>query len=331
MASKTLIDVNQVVKNTHSSTKATPNSIDVTKDLLQRLAELTAKTTEFIEKVDGIEPAMNTIYNLRDQMENLENRTITIVSQFQEQIFLKEDQADQIILDLNEEVQRVEDHIDDLLGLAEGFESIVDEINILLGIESRVQELEKYISSVENSSSTTIVGPDDDDVDRVDGNLYMVQGSTSSSGGKTYIETSYEDADGNIISFVTSSDTVKVDTTGTTLFQGLSNLTEVLNKLDDVVSSKVGMHTYYAAPTANYSGSTAPYTQTVSVPGILASDEPLVGLIPDATNVTTAQNQEKAWGNVSRIVTNNNSITIYCNKKKPEVALNLRLVVFRTT
>ena len=306
MASKTLIDVNQVVKNTYNSTKATPNSIDVTKDLLQRLAELTAKTTEFIEKVDGIEPAMNTIYNLRDQMENLENRTITIVSQFQEQIFLKEDQADQIILDLNEEVQRVEDHIDDLLGLAEGFESIVDEINTLLGIESRVQELEKYISSVENSSSTTIIGPDDDDVDRVDGNLYMVQGSTTSSGGKTYIETSYEDADGNIMSFVTSSDTGKVDPTGTTLFQGLSK-------------------------TANYSGSAAPYTQTVSVPGILASDEPLVGLIPDATNVTTAQNQEKAWGNVSRIVTNNNSITIYCNKKKPEVALNLRLVVFRTT
>lgn len=329
MASKTLIDVNQVVKNTYS-TKATPNSIDVTKDLLQRLAELTAKTTEFIEKVDGIEPAMNTIYNLRDQMENLENRTITIVSQFQEQIFLKEDQADQIILDLNEEVQRVEDHIDDLLGLAEGFDSIVDEINTLLGIESRVQELEKYIASVENTSSTTVVGSGEE-VERVEGNLYMVQGSTSSSGGKTYIETSYEDADGNIISFVTSSDTVKVDTTGTTLFQGLSNLTEVLNKLDDVVSSKVGMHTYYAAPTANYSGSAAPYTQTVSVPGILASDEPFVGLIPDANNVTTAQNQEKAWGNVSRIVTNNNSITIYCNKKKPEVALNLRLVVFRTT
>lgn len=330
MASKTLIDVNQVVKNTYNSTKATPNSIDVTKDLLQRLAELTAKTTEFIEKVDGIEPAMNTIYNLRDQMENLENRTITIVSQFQEQIFLKEDQADQIILDLNEEVQRVEDHIDDLLDLAEGFDSIVDEINTLLGIESRVQELEKYITSVENTSSTTVVGSGEE-VERVEGNLYMVQGSTSSSGGKTYIETSYEDADGNIISFVTSSDTVKVDTTGTTLFQGLSNLTEVLNKLDDVVSSKVGMYTYYAAPTANYSGSAAPYTQTVSVPGILASDEPLVGLIPDANNVTTAQNQEKAWGNVSRIVTNNNSITIYCNKKKPEVALNLRLVVFRTT
>ena len=171
MASKTLIDVNQVVKNTYNSTKATPNSIDVTKDLLQRLAELTAKTTEFIEKVDGIEPAMNTIYNLRDQMENLENRTITIVSQFQEQIFLKEDQADQIILDLNEEVQRVEDHIDDLLGLAEGFDSIVDEINTLLGIESRVQELEKYITSVENSSSTTIIGPDDDDVDHTASSL----------------------------------------------------------------------------------------------------------------------------------------------------------------
>ena len=116
MASKTMIDANSITSRANQ-----PNSIDITKDLLQRLAELTAKTGEFIEKVDGIEPAMNTIYNLRDQMENLENRTITIVSQFQEQIFMKEDQADQIILDLNEEVQRIEDHIDDLLGLAEGF------------------------------------------------------------------------------------------------------------------------------------------------------------------------------------------------------------------
>ena len=145
MASKTMIDANSITSRANQ-----PNAIDITKDLLQRLAELTAKTEEFIEKVDGIEPAMNTIYNLRDQMENLEKRTITIVSQFQEQIFMKEDQADQIILDLNEEVQRIEDHIDDLLGLAEGFESIVDEINALLLIDDRVQELEKYEASIES-------------------------------------------------------------------------------------------------------------------------------------------------------------------------------------
>ena len=192
MSSKTMIDANSITSRANQ-----PNSIDITKDLLQRLAELTAKTGEFIEKVDGIEPAMNTIYNLRDQMENLENRTITIVSQFQEQIFMKEDQADQIILDLNEEVQRIEDHIDDLLGLAEGFESIVDEINALLLIDDRVQELEKYVTSVETSTPTIVVGKDEE-VERTEGYQYMVSGDTIQQGDTTYIEISYEDYEGNV-------------------------------------------------------------------------------------------------------------------------------------
>lgn len=325
MASKTMIDANSITSRANQ-----PNSIDITKDLLQRLAELTAKTGEFIEKVDGIEPAMNTIYNLRDQMENLENRTITIVSQFQEQIFMKEDQADQIILDLNEEVQRIEDHIDDLLGLAEGFESIVDEINALLLIDDRVQELEKYVTSVETSTPTIVVGKDEE-VERTEGYQYMVSGDTIQQGDTTYIEISYEDYEGNVYSFKTSTDTVYFDTSDSNLFQGLSNLTEILETLDTVVSNKVSMMTYYANLTADYSGSSAPYTQTVSVPGILTTDEPLVGLISDANDVSLAISQEKSWANVSRIVTNNNSITVYCNKKKPEVALNLRLVVFRTS
>lgn len=198
MASKTMIDANSITSRANQ-----PNSIDITKDLLQRLAELTAKTGEFIEKVDGIEPAMNTIYNLRDQMENLENRTITIVSQFQEQIFMKEDQADQIILDLNEEVQRIEDHIDDLLGLAEGFESIVDEINALLQIDDRVQELEKYVTSVETSTPTVVVGKDEE-VERTEGSQYMVSGDTIQQGDTTYIEISYEDYEGNVYSFKTT-------------------------------------------------------------------------------------------------------------------------------
>ena len=325
MARMTMIAANSIPARTRQK-----NSIHNTKDLLQRLAELTAKTEEFIEKVDGIEPAMNTIYNLRDQLANLENRTITIVSQFQEQIFMKEDQADQIILDLNEEVQRIEDHIDDLLGLAEGFESIVDEINALLEIDDRVQALEKYVTSVETSTPTVVVGKDDE-VDRTEGSQYMVSGDTIHQGDTTYIEVSYEDYEGNVYSFKTSTDTVYYDTSNSTLFQGLSNLTEILETLDTVVSNKVGMVTYYANLTANYTGSAAPYTQTVSVPGILTTDEPLVGLISDANDIDLANNQEKSWANVSRIVTNNNSITVYCNKKKPEVALNLRLVVFRTS
>lgn len=302
------------------------NSIDITEDLLQRMAKLTGKVTELATQVDEVSPAMETILQIRDQLVTLEDKTITIVNQFQEQIFNKEDQADQIILNLNEEVKRIETHISDLLDLSENFESIADEIKELLALKEQVAKLEDYVGNVSDTTSTVVSDTNIPVDDREEGKLYMIK--NSEDGDNIYL--ALQDHTGKNYNLITNATAVKYEgASKSTLFTADTNLEQVLDRIDDLLSEKVKMLTFYAAATANYSGSAAPYTQTVSVPGILATDEPLAGLIVDS-NAATALNQEKAFGNVSRIETANNSVTLYCNKKKPEVPLNIRLVVFRT-
>lgn len=69
-----------------------------------------------------------------------------------------------------------------------------------------------------------------------------------------------------------------------------------------------------------YSGwtSTAPYTQTVNVPGVTAEDAPVIGiLIADGTTAASVKLQNKAWACVDRAVTGAGTVTFYCYNKKP--------------
>jgi hypothetical protein len=70
------------------------------------------------------------------------------------------------------------------------------------------------------------------------------------------------------------------------------------------------------------------YKQTVTVSGIVASDNPSV----DITLGNSAENNKaylKAWGCVDRITTGANSITLYAYGSVPETAFNIQLKVVR--
>lgn len=311
------------------------NNLDITKDLIQRIKELSGKFDEIEKSFAGIEPAMTTIYSIRDQLHNIESRTISIVNQFQEQIYGMEDKADQIIIDLNKEVTRIETHIDDLLGLAENFGDIADEIKELLKLSDKVSDLQKTLDAMDGGG--TSVGKPGENVpieDRKDGQLYVdVKDAVDdpSGTGKKIYHSKYTDSEGNIIYLETDAKSVMMnDVSTTTLFRDCTNLEDLVNKLDTVLSKKTYCETYYATLSADYEGEVAPYTQNASVPGLKETDEPIVGLIVDDQDTELALTQEKSFGNVTRIIANDNSISVYCNKKKPEVALRLRLVVFRT-
>ena len=71
-----------------------------------------------------------------------------------------------------------------------------------------------------------------------------------------------------------------------------------------------------------------PYTQTVAVSGILASDMPHVTPVYDADN-TTAQAQREAWGCVSRGVAAAGGIQFTCFEDKPETAIPVQIEVMR--
>lgn len=121
----------------------------------------------------------------------------------------------------------------------------------------------------------------------------------------------------------------------------LSNVTDVtatateLNYVQGVTSaiqtqlnSKAVTTTYSATISTTWTGSSAPYTQTVTVTGITSNDTPIVDVVL-STTTSTALNQLEAWGCVSKITTNTNQITVTCLEDKPTTAIPIQLKVVR--
>ena len=75
-------------------------------------------------------------------------------------------------------------------------------------------------------------------------------------------------------------------------------------------------------------GASAPYTQTVNVPGILSTDNTLANILL-SSDTTTAQSQLTNWAYVSKMETSNGSVTATCFDSKPSIDLNVSLMSIR--
>lgn len=104
---------------------------------------------------------------------------------------------------------------------------------------------------------------------------------------------------------------------------GATEASEALSALGGAITK-----TYTATLSTSWSGSSAPYTQTVTVSGITSSDTPIVDVVLSTTN-STAISQLEAWGCVSKITTGTNSITATCLEDKPTTAIPIQLKVVR--
>ena len=85
--------------------------------------------------------------------------------------------------------------------------------------------------------------------------------------------------------------------------------------------------TYTATITTTWTGAEAPYSQTISVQGILATDNPFVDVILDNT-YSTAQAQQEDFAKIFKITTSANAITVYASEQTT-VALPIQLKVVR--
>lgn len=70
----------------------------------------------------------------------------------------------------------------------------------------------------------------------------------------------------------------------------------------------------------------APYSQTVNVQGILATDTPIVDIVLSSSN---ADEESFSWLYVSKIITSNGSITATCLESKPTIDMQIQLKVIR--
>ena len=73
---------------------------------------------------------------------------------------------------------------------------------------------------------------------------------------------------------------------------------------------------------------TGEYTQTILIPGILETDNPIVDVILDASKDVAIQ-QLEAWGCISKIEIANGNITVTCLENMPEVAIPIQLKAVR--
>jgi len=76
-----------------------------------------------------------------------------------------------------------------------------------------------------------------------------------------------------------------------------------------------------------WSGTSAPYTKTVTVNGIQSSDTPIIDVVMSGT-YSTDEARAEAWGYIYRAVTGANSITFYATDK-PTVDLPIQIRVVR--
>ena len=84
---------------------------------------------------------------------------------------------------------------------------------------------------------------------------------------------------------------------------------------------------YTATLNTTWRGSAAPYTKEQTINGILATDKPLIDIVPSAT-FADAEKQADAWALVYRAVTAANKITFYA-KAKPTVSIPLQIRCIR--
>ncbi len=77
-----------------------------------------------------------------------------------------------------------------------------------------------------------------------------------------------------------------------------------------------------------WNGNSAPYTQTVIVPGVLASDKPIID-VSISNNVATGISEAEQWSKITKAVTGNGHITFSCYEEMPGIDLVVNVKVVR--
>lgn len=120
---------------------------------------------------------------------------------------------------------------------------------------------------------------------------------------------------------VTISVTVKDDSHSHTI-ANVDNLQTTLN--GKATQTQIRDVKEATLTSAGWSGS-GPYTQSVTVTGISASDTPLIECIADVNSASEKRLMQQQWNKVDYIECAANKITATCNFDKPTVNLSLRI------
>lgn len=112
------------------------------------------------------------------------------------------------------------------------------------------------------------------------------------------------------------------------LYTTVENLNTTVENLETTVADKADHQVFTATLSASGWGNTSPFRQTVTVSGILGTDNPIVDIVP-TNDLTKARNELQSWGCVSTITTSDNLISVVCFDEKPTANMSIRMQVIR--
>ena len=191
------------------------------------------------------------------------------------------------------------DAINEVKTAATSNESSIDSLtNKVTTSESDIDNLETRMTTAES------------DIDNVESRMNTAESDIDN------VEFRMNTAENDIDSLETRVTPISLGGTGaTTESEALANL------------GGASTETYTATIGTEWSEN-APYMQTVTITGITGTDTPIVDVIL-STTTSTALNQLEAWGCVSKIETETDSITVTCLEDKPTTAIPIQLKVVR--
>ena len=156
--------------------------------------------------------------------------------------------------------------------------------------------------------------------------------STSSPGfGGTFtaVDSVTRDDYGHVTKINTKTVTIPSQTTLSKSTSGSGEMVKDLSVSGHTITVSKGnpSTTYTAAVGTTWTGSEAPYTQTITVSGMTATDNPIVDVVLNS-DYDTATTELEEYAKIYKITTAANSITVYATDKT-ENAINIQLKVVK--
>lgn len=150
---------------------------------------------------------------------------------------------------------------------------------------------------------------------------------------ETIKRTTLTDWTGQVIAFQGVADFVGFDHTGTYLTKGNNTVQDALVTLDKILNRKMEATIITTTVSENYvagDGGLAPYTQDVPVKGMKSTDEiGFVDVVTSTSDSKVAMDQIKHFGFITRIDAGDDVLHLRCDKKKPQIQLPIKIVIFR--
>lgn len=107
----------------------------------------------------------------------------------------------------------------------------------------------------------------------------------------------------------------------------LASIQSQVTQLSTSINTKANKKKVYNITLdTTWTGTEAPYTKTIAIEGILATDEPNIKPVWSET-LETRQTEKEEYNKISLVTTSAGSLIFTCDEDKPSVSLNLKAEV----